>query len=470
MPLSPKQLLPAALAAAALAGAVAGPAQADSFAYLNGGDVWLTTTDGARQFQVTGTGEYAYVSQADDGTIVATTQSGDLQRLDRLGRVLSTITTPVSQATNGGSTVFYGPLDADVSPDGRSVAYGFIKMGTYKYPDGTVDADLYDGHGFTRSDALTGFLDSGFKYATDWSGPEWIDDQTVLVSNGPGWPSDPIAIEKVGSGDPRSWFTDPDNTHPMEATISRDRRWVAAVKGPDRLALSVYRIGDGALETATINPCFTYSDPAGFRYDSPTISGDGRTIAWGSGKSLYIAPLGDASAKCPDGQQAREVIPGADNPDWGPADVPTARPADVPLRTPNGGGGSVDHGGGTTPAPAPNVKGGPGPAPAPAPGPRAAAAKLTVRVGATRLAKALRSGLTVTVTAPKAGKLSAVARDAKGKVASGAAAAKADKSVKVKLSFAKAAKARLKRAKKVALTLTVTGGGLSKATKITIKR
>jgi hypothetical protein len=395
--------------------------------------------------------------------------------MDRLGRVLSTITTPVSQATNGGSTVFYGPLDADVSPNGKSVAYGFIKMGTYKYPDGRVDADMYDGHGFTRSDALTGFLDNGYKYATDWSGPEWIDDQTVLVSNGPGWPSDPIAIEKVGSGDPRSWFTDPDNTHPMEATISRNKRWVAAVKGPDRLALSVYRIGDGALETATVNRCFTYSDPAGFRYDSPTISGDGKTLAWGSGKSLYIAPLADASAGCPDGQQARDVIPGADNPDWGPADVPTARPADVPLRTPGGGGGSGGGsnpnthgggGGGATPAPAPGAK--PGPVPVPAPG--STATKLTVRVGAARLAAALRSGLTLTVTTPKAGKLSAVARDAKGKVASGTATAKANTSVKVKLAFTKAAKSRLKRAKKVALTLTVSGGGLSKATKITVKR
>jgi hypothetical protein len=470
MPLSPKQLLPTALAAAALAGAVAGPAQADSFVYLNGGDVWLTTTDGARQFQVTGTGEYAYVSQADDGTIVATTQSGDLQRLDRLGRVLSTIATPVSQANNGGSTVFYGPLDADVSPDGRSVAYGFIKMGTYKYPDGTVDADLYDGHGFTRSDALTGFLDSGFKYATDWSAPEWVDDQNVLVSNGPGWPSSPFALEKVGSGDPRSWFSDPDNMHPMEATISRDKRWVAAVHGPDRLSLSVYRVGDGPLETAPVNRCFIYSDPEGFRYDSPTISGDGRTIAWANGKSLSIAPLGDATAGCPDGQPSREVIPGADNPDWGPADVPTARPADVPLRTPGTGGGATPdgNGGGATPPPAPSAKGGPGPVTTPAPG--ASAAKLAVRVGSARLAKALRSGLTVTVTAPKAGRLTAVARDAKGKVASGAATAEADKSVKVRLSFTKAAKARLKRAKKVALTVTVTGGGLSKATKVTIKR
>src|SRR4051812_43149748 len=249
LPKTKKHLLPklaiAGLSAAAVAGSVAGAASADSFAYLKDGDVWLTTTDGARQFQVTGTGAYFAVAQADDGTLLATTKAGTLQRLDRFGQIQSEITTPVSQANNGGSTVFVGPLDADVSPDGRTAAYGFIKMGAYKYPDGTMDADLYDGHGFTRSDQATGFLDAGFKYGTDWSAPEFVDNSTVLVSNGPGWPSSPFALEKVGSGDPRSWFSDPDNMHPMEATIARNKRWVAAVHGPDRLSLTVYRIGDG---------------------------------------------------------------------------------------------------------------------------------------------------------------------------------------------------------------------------------
>ena len=162
MPRSPKlphRVAAACLATAAFAGAAAGTASADSIAYLKGGDVWLTTTDAARQFQVTGTGAYFAVSQADDGTIVATTKAGTLQRLDRFGQILSEITTPVSQPTNGGSTVFVGPLDADVSPDGKTVAYGFIKMGAYKYPDGSMDADMYDGHGFTRADQATVGID-----------------------------------------------------------------------------------------------------------------------------------------------------------------------------------------------------------------------------------------------------------------------------------------------------------------------
>jgi hypothetical protein len=461
----------AALAIAALAGTAAGAAQADSIAYIKGGDVWLTTTDAARQFQVTGTGEYFSVAQADDGTMVATTQAGHLQRLDRFGRVLSDITTPVSQASNGGSTIFVGPLDADVSPDGKTVGYGFIKMGAYKYPDGTMDADLYDGHGFTRADAATGFLDAGYKFARDWSAPEFLDNSTVLVSNGPGWPSTPFAIEKVGSGDPRSWFNDPENLHPMDATISRNRRLVAAAHG-DRMSLSVYRIGDGPIESATINRCSVFSDPSGsgMRYESPTFSADARTLAWGNGHGLYLASLPDATAGCPEAKEPRDVLPGASQPDWGPADVPASRPADAPLRTNSGGSGgsgaNAGNGGGGQ-VTAPKVT----PPAVTTAGPPSGAKALVARATPAKLSVALRKGLTVTVTAPSAGRVSVIARAGKAKVGAGSAkAVKGGTAVRVKVAFSAAGKAKLRRAKRAALTLTVTVGGATKTVKITLTR
>jgi hypothetical protein len=44
-------------------------ASADSIAYVNktDGNVYLSTSDGSRQYQVTSTGGYGDVSQADDG-------------------------------------------------------------------------------------------------------------------------------------------------------------------------------------------------------------------------------------------------------------------------------------------------------------------------------------------------------------------------------------------------------------------
>src|SRR3712207_9484097 len=92
MPISsPRTALTAAVACLALgAGAGADLAAADSISYLKDGDVWLTTPDGSRQFQVTTTGGYSYASQADDGTFIAL--AGErLHRLDRFGKILAEI-------------------------------------------------------------------------------------------------------------------------------------------------------------------------------------------------------------------------------------------------------------------------------------------------------------------------------------------------------------------------------------------
>ena len=54
--------------AALIALAVAAPAaSADSIAYVKNGDIWLSTSDGSRQYRVTTTGGYSDVSQAEKG-------------------------------------------------------------------------------------------------------------------------------------------------------------------------------------------------------------------------------------------------------------------------------------------------------------------------------------------------------------------------------------------------------------------
>src|ERR1700761_4287259 len=195
------RLIATLLATAAVSGVAAGAASADSVAYIKNGNVWLTTADASREFQVTATGGYSAVSQADDGTLLATA-GGDLRRLDRYGNVLSDIKTPVSDAANGVDQ-FYGPFNADISPDGRTAAYGFVHNGWTTTSDGYTDFEQTNGAGFTSSTALTGFTDAGYKWSKDWDAPEFIDNNTVVVSNGPGWASGPITVETVGSGEPQ---------------------------------------------------------------------------------------------------------------------------------------------------------------------------------------------------------------------------------------------------------------------------
>src|SRR5690349_18624383 len=109
--------------AAALAGLslfISAPAaMADSIAYIQGGNVFLSTPDGARKVQVTTSGIYSYVSQADDGTMIALAPGERLHKLSRDGKVLADFLTPISDGAPVASPVnqFHGPFNPQISPD-----------------------------------------------------------------------------------------------------------------------------------------------------------------------------------------------------------------------------------------------------------------------------------------------------------------------------------------------------------------
>jgi hypothetical protein len=112
--------------AAALAGAAtaallaASPAAADSVAYVKAGDIWLSTTDGQRQY--------------------------------RDGRVIADIATPVSNTDPTMS--FRGPFEPEVSPNGKRVSYTYYWQYTGYDPYCTPTTNcyvkrLYHGTAFT---------------------------------------------------------------------------------------------------------------------------------------------------------------------------------------------------------------------------------------------------------------------------------------------------------------------------------
>jgi hypothetical protein len=68
---SPLRFLTALAVCVVAAFAFAATAGADSIVYVKDGNVWLTSPDAAKQYQVTFDGGYSSPSQADDGTIVA---------------------------------------------------------------------------------------------------------------------------------------------------------------------------------------------------------------------------------------------------------------------------------------------------------------------------------------------------------------------------------------------------------------
>src|SRR3954453_17323082 len=113
----------AAIATGVLAaGVFAGTASADSIVYAKDGNLFLTSPDGAKGYQVTRDGGYASPSQARDGPIGAV-HNGQPVRRARSGR---TIGAPIDAIGSPGSLPgIGGPYDPRLSPDGKRFAYWY---------------------------------------------------------------------------------------------------------------------------------------------------------------------------------------------------------------------------------------------------------------------------------------------------------------------------------------------------------
>jgi WD40 repeat protein len=442
--------------AALLALAVAAPAaSADSIAYVKDGNVWLSTGDGSRQFQVTTAGGYSDVSQADDGTMIAL-NGVRLHRLSRDGQVLADFATPVSDTRPAGQRVFYGPFDPAISPDGAKVAYTYYYMTQSQsptcFPPECVIGINEGGTGYTHADRLTGWDEPGLGKHSGWRNPAWIDNDNLLISNPTHLPNRDVVIDTLSDGSSgnlvKNWTSDlVDGNAGMGAgDITRDKAKMAYVTGGNDSTLSLYAIPSFPTSWRDSEPnagsdphiCYRYSGPAGGKYATPTFSPDGSRLAFAEGDGIRVVTVPSFAGGCTtDGASPNTqlLIPGGSQPDWGPADVPAGR---TPPRGPESG------------------------------------AVLTARTAKAKLRKALRNGLKVKATVPADGRLRATALRRGRKVAAGAKRVKAGNAT-VKLRFTKAAKRTLRRKGRVKLRVRVAftpSGGATQTTTlaVTLKR
>jgi hypothetical protein len=447
-------------AAALCALAIAAPAaSADSIAYVKDGNVFLTTSDGARQFQVTSDGGYSDVSQADDGTMIAL-HGTNLRKLDRQGTVLADFKTPVSDDRPAPAKTFYGPFDPAISPDGTKVAYSYYYMTQSQsptcFPPTCYTTINEGGTGYSYSDRMTAWDEPGLRKHSGWRFPAWVDNTKLVLSNPTHLPNDDVVVdipEGTSVGMLKSWYTDAVQGNPGVGggDVSRDQRKLAFQTGENNSTLSVYSTAgvpstfrDG-YDNPEINPdvCYRYSGATGGQFGIPTFAPAGNKIAFTESDGIHVADVPDFSGGCTltgATQDPPLLIAGATEPDWGPADVPPARQ--------QGGGGGGAGGQGST---------------------------MAITVSGKKLKTALRKGLKVSVTVPSAGKLSAAATK-KGKTVA-TAASKAVKAGKqsLTLKFSKAARRSLARSRSVKLTVKVTfapKGGAKKTTSqvVTLKR
>jgi hypothetical protein len=343
---SPLRLLTALVVAAAAVVALAATASADSIVYVKDGNVWLTSPDAAKQYQVTFDGGYSSPSQADDGTIVAL-RARQFVRMDRSGHQLNA---PIDAiGTSGGN--FYGPYEPRVSPDGTRIAYWFGQYSDYySYGCNCYLYHLESKTAWTYADRFTDPSSESENYL-GLEQPEWLTNDRLLASYPGFWMSG--WTFKIGTGTGYAsnaaqwWYQFKDdqgyNYYPTDPALSPDGRklalsnggdpntktqlLLAAVPGPAWVGEPPYEndyLGNSAVE----QPQLQCSQEKGLVVN-PTWSQDSGSVAYGSTDGIHVVGV-PADWNCA-GLADRLLAPGGSEPDWGPADVNLAQKPSPPA-------------------------------------------------------------------------------------------------------------------------------------------
>lgn len=324
----------------------ASPAAADSIAYIHKGDIWLATPDGARRVQVTHTGTYFNVSQADDGTMIALAPGERLHKISRDGTVLADFLTPISDGApqSGPINKFHGPFNPQISPDATKVAYEYFND-TYE-DDPSCSATSVppcfayrqsQGTLISSSDGYTGFQTYGL--LTGWIYPVWLDN-TTLIRSDPGTLNDDAVFTNLGGHPADRWFYDSHMGLGVVAIdLSHDRSTVVGIAGFNDEKLRVYRtvldpftVPDwdhtpftNTVQRQSADQCFELTG----KFKSTSLAPSGSALAYGTPDGVYVTPIAGDCTLTP-----KLLALDASSPDWGPADVPSAMGQQQPQSNP----------------------------------------------------------------------------------------------------------------------------------------
>jgi WD40-like Beta Propeller Repeat len=292
------------LAALAILLVPAAAASADSIVFVKDSNVWVASPDGSNQRQLTrdGTADHPYrsPSQADDGTVAASYLDG-IRLIDRGGRLIRELDPP--PLTNSVSHAMDGtPVDVALSPDGSKIAYTFVSASC------PVGASC-------GARAATGYLTStgaplpGNLYL---SNPSWVGNSRTLVFGGY---LHQVNTHDLGAAEDVHWFDDHEIVGQENSTDLGDGE--LSVQG-DKLALVRGYGSDTHIMWYTTNgSALPTMQCATGKLDGlygPTWAPDGQSLAWGEPDGVWVKPQAlDCTV------QPALVIPGATEPDWGPA-------------------------------------------------------------------------------------------------------------------------------------------------------
>ena len=442
-----KSIVAAAVATACLA--TAGPTAADSIVYIKDHNVWVASPDGTKQHQVTTDGaadwRYASPSQADDGTIVAS-KGTDIVRLKQNGEVLSSFDPPAT-TDSAGQHIDGIPLGVKVSPDGSKIAYSYVHANC---PPGVSCGVRYVTM-YSHSDRATDPEEFGKLYRRN---PSWVTNDRILVFNGY---QSQVNIDDFGGGRDSDvhWFDDEDvfgqenSTDLGDGELSPQGDRLAILRGyGDNLQLAFFAVEGDARTSIPAAPkpaCVTGAEPT---LNGPTWSPDGQTIAFEHKEGIETLRLPTvAPDSCAGAESGRVVLPGASQPDWGPADVnPGPPPCKVNCEPPPC---KVN----CEPPPVSDI--------------------VVGLPKSLKLGTAAKKGVSLKVTVPGAGKVTVAAKLGRTKLGSGSTTTPGASTATVTVRLSKKAAAKLRKAKKPTLSLAVTyvpvGGGQKLAKTVDLK-
>jgi hypothetical protein len=334
--------------------------------YIKAGNVYLSSPDGRTGYQLTANGGWSSPSQADDGTLMVE-QGGEMYKATPAGQILAG---PFDGLFSGGGS-FAGPFGPRISPDGSNVAY----WGGYN------NTSTFDGFNWWELDISTIWGPSD-QFAEpngevlgqqDYAMPSWLDNGRLLMSGASSAAIKQVAVYAIGGPDNSlvQWFTDPAAPVLEDGVASRDGTKLAFAAAdlstsdvPDQIRIyTTQGIPSGnpgdPLPPDPVLACTISAAGAQF----PTFSPDGTQLAWEEPDGIHTANVSNLSDCSTLDDQL--VIPGGEQPFWGPADVNMANAPDLSGTGSSSGGsagaGSTGSAGGT-----PTVSGSNG-APAPTP-------------------------------------------------------------------------------------------------------